>query len=132
MHSHTLKSVGGTLDQMCDRGDCGKTFEKHSQLLRHLNIHDNNLKNCYFCPWKTPVATTSHLENHLKQHFGQADFTCHICDRSFFLKNLLDYHFEAHHEIVPGKHKCKLCDFRTFSRYALRNHRRTHEKVNQK
>ena len=111
---------------MCDRGTCGKTFRHSHELQKHLSLHDNNLEKCYFCPWGAPSGQTSLIRTHLNQHFGQANYSCWLCDRTFYRKNNLDVHFEINHEILKGKYKCSLCDFQTHAKSYLLQHKRHH------
>ena len=50
--SHGRKSTCGSIDYMCDRGDCGKRFESNYALQHHIDMHDNNLEGCFFCSWR--------------------------------------------------------------------------------
>ena len=111
---------------MCDRGTCGKKFRRQAELEKHLNLHDNNLEKCYFCPWGVARGQTNAISTHFNQHFGNANFKCTHCDRTFYRQNSLDFHFGAFHEIVQGRYQCKLCDFKTHSRYNFSNHKRAH------
>ena len=47
LNSHKSESVGGTLEFMCDREGCGKKFRRRGELVRHLNLHDNNLEKLF-------------------------------------------------------------------------------------
>ena len=119
---HERKTVGGRIDFMCDRGNCGKTFSNDHHLKRHQNLHDNNLVHCYLCPWKTPVGQNSHISTHYDQHFNRANFKCSICDKTFYRRILLNYHFEIYHEKIEGKYACKHCPYRTHSKDCLFKH----------
>ena len=121
--SHERKSVGGTIEIMCDRGNCGKTFRRQSELIDHLNLHDNFLQKCYFCPWGAPPGQTNSIKTHLTQHIGQANMKCSYCDKRFFRKKHLDAHIEVRHEIVPDKYRCKNCGMKTHSRGYLHKHK---------
>ena len=121
--SHERKSVGGTIEIMCDRGNCGKTFRRQSELIDHLNLHDNFLQKCYFCPWGAPPGQTNSIKTHLNQHIGQANMKCSYCNKRFFRKKHLDAHIEVRHEIVPDKYRCKNCGMKTHSRGYLHKDR---------
>ena len=108
---------------MCDRGNCGKTFRRQSELIDHLNLHDNFLQKCYFCPWGAPPGQTNSIKAHLTQHIGQANMKCSYCDKRFFRKKHLDAHTEVRHEIVPDKYTCKNCGMKTHSRGYLHKHK---------
>ena len=122
MKSHKRKSSGGSVEFMCDRGNCGKTFERQTALQKHLNIHDNNIVKCYFCPWISAVGQNVEISTHLNQHFNRAIFICDVCGTKFFRNAMLKNHFERHHEKIQGKYKCKLCDYKTFCRDNLNQH----------
>ena len=119
---HERKSVGGTSEFSCIHGNCGKTFRRIAELIKHHNLHENNLDKCYFCPWGTPRGQTHNVETHLNQHLGEPNFKCSMCEKAFFRKFLLDYHFEVHHEKLEGKYSCQYCPFKTHSRNYLNEH----------
>ena len=90
--------------------------------MKHLNLHDNNLERCYFCPWGTPRNQTHNVSTHLNQHLGKPNYKCPMCDRAFYRKILLDYHFEIYHEKIEGKYSCNFCSYKTHSRDCLFKH----------
>ena len=107
---------------MCDRDGCGKKFRRRGELVRHLNLHDNNLEKCFFCPWGVARGQTNAIATHLNQHLGQANFECTICQKRFYRKISLKDHFESYHEKVEGKYRCKICVYKTYSRLSLGQH----------
>ena len=126
VYSHTVKSIGGTVEYMCDRGSCGKTFRNSTELRHHVMVHDNSLPRCPFCPWKGVGTATRNI--HFDHHFEIRRFECALCPKKFFSRALANIHFENFHEKVEGKFKCKLCDFAGHSRIHLNNHmQRTHK-----
>ena len=122
MQAHKRKSVGGSVEFMCERGNCGKTFCSNSDLLKHHNLHDNILDKCPFCPWGSPVGQTHLISIHLNQHLNLTNFECSVCKKRFFRKVSLDDHFEIYHEKVEGKYRCKICVYKTYSRLSLGQH----------
>ena len=68
---------------------------------------------------------TGAVVTHLDQHLGTARFKRSMCDEKFYRKIYLDYHFERTHEIIQGKHKCSMFDFKTHSRTTLAHHWRS-------
>lgn len=122
LQSHLRKARTGSIEFVCDRGTCGKTFADLSALVKHINLHDNNLEKCYFCPWGAVVGQTSHIATHLNQHLNQATFKCLFCVKRFFRKDHLDLHFEIYHEKIDGKYTCKHCGYKTHSRGCLSKH----------
>ena len=124
LRSHSTKSSGGSVEFMCDRGDCGKTFPNHHHLLRHLRMHENLYESCYFCPWRGNPFN-SHLNSiHLNQHLGQTLFECSHCDQKFYRKHLLALHFESYHEKIEGKYTCKTCGYKTHSSDYFSKHKK--------
>ena len=122
MKAHKRKSVGGSIEFMCDRGDCGKTFERRSALRKHVNLHDNNLQKCYFCPQAVAVGENHSITTHLNQHLNNFTHKCDICGKQFFRKTLLKNHFEVYHEKIVDKYKCTLCEFKTYCKQYLNDH----------
>ena len=123
---HKRKYVGGSVEFMCDRGDCRKTFQHQTALQTHLNLHDNNVTKCYFCPWV--CSRPNLLQEHLDHHFLTARYKCSFCSLTFYKKNNLDYHFEIAHEIIRDRYQCDFCNFKTHSRDSLSKHSRRHKK----
>ena len=126
MESHKRKSVGGSLEYMCDRGDCKKTFRRIGELRVHLNLHDNIVKKCFFCPWVKADGKLNLFNQHLDHHFITPRYKCTKCDAAFYQKNNLDFHFEITHEIIKDKYKCKNCKFQTYSKNIFFQHLRSH------
>ena len=114
--AHKKECVGGSIEFMCDRGDCGKTFRFILGLQIHLEIHDNHLKKCYFCPWTAPFSEKRQHKVHLNQHISKPDFKCSMCDKAFFRKQNLDEHMEINHEKNFDKYKCGKCGWKTYTR----------------
>ena len=107
---------------MCNRTECGKTFQKKSALQNHIDLHDNNLEICYFCPWRAPPKNTAAISTHFDQHFDCPKFKCYSCDRLFFRKREMKDHFDSVHEKALERYKCKICNFSTHYRTSFHNH----------
>ena len=123
MESHKRKSVGGSLEYLCERGDCKKTFRHSGELRIHLNLHDNIVTKCFFCPW---VTADRKIHHHLDHHFKTPRYKCTKCDAAFYQKNNLDFHFEITHEIIKDKYKCEKCNYQTYSKNIYFRHLRRH------
>ena len=123
MESHKRKSVGGSLEYLCERGDCKKTFRHSGELRIHLNLHDNIVTKCFFCPW---VTADRKIHQHLDHHFKTPRYKCIKCDAAFYQKNNLDFHFEITHEIIKDKYKCEKCNYQTYSKNIYFRHLRCH------
>ena len=123
MESHKRKSVGDSLEYLCERGDCKKTFRHSGELRIHLNLHDNIVTKCFFCPW---VTADRKIHQHLDHHFKTPRYKCTKCDAAFYQKNNLDFHFEITHEIIKDKYKCEKCNYQTYSKNIYFRHLRRH------
>ena len=127
MKGHRRKSVGGSIEFTCDRGDCGKTFDSKTDLERHLGRHDNNFQKCFFCPWASQTHNRMYISAHYDHHSNQPRFKCEICEKQFFVRYDMEKHFENSHEKIEGRYKCKICSFRGHSRVHLANHMKCHQ-----
>ena len=115
----------GSIEFMCDRGDCGKLFHNRTALAAHLDLHENRKTKCYFCPWSC-VDTKRYLQiNHMNQHISEAELKCPYCNRGFFRSNTLKTHIEVKHEVIPGKYSCQKCSFKTHAKRYLQYHKCT-------
>ena len=96
-----------------------KTFSKAFGLIHHLNLHDNNLYKCYFCPWGCSAGLNQSIDIHLNQHFGTPQYDCSFCDKKFYWKQHLTTHMEIYHEKIEGKYGCSYCQYKTHSKVSL-------------
>ena len=119
---HNRKSIGGSLEYQCRKTECGKRFLNIRQLKNHENIHDNNLRNCYFCPWAGALGEDVHISTHFDRHFLRPRFKCSDCEKTFYMKKDRNNHYENKHELVIGKYICKFCTYQTHSRILLVSH----------
>ena len=112
---------------ICDRGDCRKGFENYPLLLLHQRVHDNNLFQCYFCPWSG--FHDGSFRNHLNHHFDIRPFQCSYCDKKFFEASGKMKHEDIYHEKINDRYKCQFCDFKSYSGDIVRKHiRKCHQK----
>ena len=118
----------GSIEFQCDRGNCGKFFANRGALRHHLNLHDNNVVKCYFCPWGAPLGKTLNISTHLNQHLGTPEYECPFCERRFYRKDHVLIHCEIYHEKIEGKYRCKFCEYKTHSRAALSDHKTRNHK----
>jgi len=107
--SHRTISKCRSIENVCDRGNCGKRFGLRSDLQKHLKIHDNILLKCHFCPW-TGVNSIPLVE-HLNHHFDIRPYPCSFCDLKFFREEGRVSHERIIHENIPKVFKCGSCDF---------------------
>ena len=118
--------TGGDLLQKCPLPNCRSSFRTESELKRHLLIHNNDLKQCQYCPFKYNCSAAYKI--HLNRHFGIKDFKCDQCGKLFISNLHLNKHYAMHEGII---YHCLLCDgYKASSRNAMNNHlRRKHPKL---
>ena len=110
--SHSKKSKGGRVDFMCYR--CGKKAETLYNLKVHEKLHDNDLVQCYFCPWRTVSEEGRKISIHLDKHFRGSqnrNFPCSFCDKAFAFPETRRRHEETFHDKLTSRYKCKMCSF---------------------
>ena len=87
---------------------CQGTFKQRGALLAHVNKHDK-LKpfKCCFCG--LGFTARGALSRHMKKYFGNkdAEYLCHICQKSFSHYPLLLRHIDSHQE--PNPFSCETC-----------------------
>ena len=86
MESHKRKSVGGSLEYMFECGDCKKKTRRIGELQVQLNLHDNIVKKCFFCPWVTADGKLNLSNQHLDHHFLTPRYKCTKIILTFILK----------------------------------------------
>lgn len=100
MRAHKQKNI------TCDV--CGKKFLYKNTMIQHkksVHLAEYSHK-CEMCDlsFKTPLTLKQHMQNiHLKNY----NFTCGKCGRGYFLKKLLDVHYNVEHEDL--RFKCDHC-----------------------
>jgi len=122
-HRGANRGQNGLLEFACDRGNCGKRFHDITGLKHHLNMHDNILIRCHFCPW-TGVQHSSFVE-HFNKHYRIRPYPCPFCDLRFSRQGHLTKHVELIHEKIKYVRKCGSCDYKTTVRKDYYNHLKT-------
>ena len=86
----------------------------------HQRVHDNNLFQCYFCPWSGyhEAAFTKHC-NH---HFNIKPYKCSFCEIAFYDASGKSSHEIIFHEKISDRFKCQFCDYKTHHGNNLRKH----------
>ena len=65
----------------CPKPNCQSSFATETKLEKHMRIHNNDLDECQYCPYR--YENKNHYERHLKMHFGIKDYKCDQCDSKF-------------------------------------------------
>ena len=118
--AHVTENRGKNLIVTCPRQKCGMKFRYNSHLQHHLNVHDNNLIKCSFCPWAG--AKFENYLLHTNTHFKIKPYKCSKCDACFYRPWQLEGHFEMRHEIDLQKYSCEHCQFQTHADAKLYYH----------
>lgn len=78
---------------------------------------------CDLCGLKP--STRASLQSHMYKHKNIARLLCDMCPKSFDLKHILLNHLIRDHlKLFPFE--CKICDYKTSTRQALKSHMRQH------
>ena len=124
VESHKRKSNNPRPNYYCNRGDCQKSFSNQLLLDFHLNLHDNNLIKCHYCPWNG--ARHMELVDHMNHHFLFRPSKCSFCDSTFFMAATRNRHEEDIHEKILDRYQCANCPFITHSRTMYQQHKKRH------
>ncbi|XP_030377460.1 zinc finger protein 250-like [Scaptodrosophila lebanonensis] len=110
-NAHGNKSSGVLSRKTCEY--CGKTFQKPSDLTRHLRIHKGlKAHSCSVCQKRFTLKST--LTAHMQTHQSQRPVVnCQVCGKSYSSNTALQLHLRLHTGARPFK--CEVCHqtFRT-------------------
>lgn len=139
-------------------GLCGKHFSDTSLLNRHKKRHMKIRP--YGCPQcDKSFSNSDHLNRHVRTHTGERPYECGICGRRFTQTSSLNVHTKRHSGIRPFQcgickaeftramhlknhlsrlhgedrpHKCEECGKQYATNDELLNHKKTHNKTDEK
>ena len=111
VNSYKQKSTLQYPNFYCNRGDCRKAFSHHMLLNYQLNLHDNNLIQCHYCPWKGAVKKS--LIEHQSPFFNSS-IQVLFCQSSFYAADTRNKHETDIHEKISDRYKCDKCPFITY------------------
>ena len=120
------KRDGGTAVLKCPKPNCQSSFGNQWKFDTHLRIHDNNLENCQYCPFR--YAYENNYAAHLRKHFGITDYKCDQCDKEFNTEAQLKSHYGLHEGIIRS---CLICNeyeakqIKTIAKHLKKKHPKT-------
>lgn len=116
----------------CDHPNCTSEFKTSGDLKKHKLVHERSQRpfQCDECESKFARQTdyTRHKKIHLIGKIENVGFTCQLCNKAFYRKDLFTAHWNLHQNIKPFE--CETCLKRFSKKYDLLKHvQRVHQKV---
>lgn len=119
----------------CDYPDCTSEFKTSGDLKKHKVVHERDPSDrpfeCTECESKFARQTdlTRHKKSHLIGKVENIGFTCELCNKVFYRKDLFRSHSNHHLKIKPFE--CSHCLKRFAKKYDLLKHiEKLHKNVN--
>jgi hypothetical protein len=119
-HGHGKKPVDFA-NHTCPFSTCKVSFAFPNQLRRHLDVHENRVMSCPYCPYRCTINYKLH--EHLMVHFNIKKFECDLCPRKYTTNDTLTQHHKRAHS--NEDFVCVDCKFATTKLGAFQNHRTT-------
>ncbi|RZF34556.1 hypothetical protein LSTR_LSTR017618 [Laodelphax striatellus] len=106
---------------------CGKRFFSKWNMKLHMWVHGPRSSMPFKCDVKSCKASfvrESDLQDHLRSHKNQRQYSCNYCGRQFLRRFSCLRHTREHEQVK--KHECKVCGKKFHRSYYLTEHMRTH------
>lgn len=105
--------------------ECGATFSKKANLVRHTKTVHNNVKpfGCTTCGSR--FGLKADLQRHQRNIHEKRAFCCRTCGKSYSEQEELDFHNRVAHEKDSRPFECAQCGMRFGRRSSRRRHEQT-------
>jgi KRAB domain-containing zinc finger protein len=111
----------------CPHEDCMYASKTKNSMTSHLaSVHSTKQIPCEVCGkiFKTRNSVVIHMKNMHEDKSKKEKYPCHMCDKSFYVKGLLNDHLKAHEN--ARRYECDTCKKRFNTLYGLRTHIKSH------
>ena len=105
----------------CPFSTCKVSFDTPSKLQRHLDVHENRVLSCPYCPYRN--ANSYQIHDHLMIHFNIKKYECDLCPRKFTTNGELTLHHKREHS--NEDFVCVDCKFTAAKLAAYNRHRKS-------
>ena len=103
----------------CPKPNCQSTFQYQCLLDPHMRIHNNELNECQYCPYR--YVNPPDYKDHLNKHF-RIKFKCDQCEKTYSTRKGLNEHNNLHEGII---YCCLICNtYEIAARKSMKNHLR--------